>query len=92
MLDSEAGCAPQRAHADYVPRDLENLPDDGVCHGLPLGALIVLEDNTFFHVCPESDVNLNNRFYRWFRQMITVSWFCRMLSWEFDPCWCRVYP
>jgi hypothetical protein len=47
VLYSEAGCAPQRAHTDYVPRDLENLPDDGVCHGLPLGALIVLEDNKF---------------------------------------------
>jgi hypothetical protein len=52
VLYSMAGCMPQRPHADYSPYSVTDLHDDGVCHGLPVGVIIVLQDDTTFDAWP----------------------------------------
>lgn len=54
FLLSEPGCADQRAHCDWDPDLGQELTDDGVFGGYPLGALLALEPNTALNVWPNS--------------------------------------
>ncbi len=63
VLCSLPGCAPQRPHEDYLPRDLEFVPNDGVCGGLPLGVIVALEDGTKFDACPGAVGHALERFH-----------------------------
>lgn len=50
VLHSEPGCAAQKPHADYDPRDLIGLADDKV----PRGMLIAMDDGTSLDIWPGS--------------------------------------
>ena len=52
VLQSLPGCAPQQPHRDYDPYLHEQVNDDGVLGGFPLGCLVALEDGTRFNVWP----------------------------------------
>ncbi len=55
FLFSEDGCADQQKHADWdINSFRNNLIDDGVCGGYPMGCLLALEPDTFFNVWPGS--------------------------------------
>jgi len=62
-LLSLAGCGAQRPHTDYTEGDLDDLMDDGVCGGLPLGVIIALQDRTFFDAWPGARKWRHDRFY-----------------------------
>jgi hypothetical protein len=63
VLYSMACCMPQRRHADYSPYSVMDLLDDRVCHGLPLGVIIALQDNTAFDAWPGAVGHELERFY-----------------------------
>ena len=56
VLHSQPGCAAQKPHADYDPRDLIGLADDKV----PRGMLIAMDDGTSLDIWPGSHVVTGN--------------------------------
>lgn len=52
ILQSLPGCAAQQPHRDYDPYLHEQVNDDGVLGGFPLGCLVALEDGTRFDAWP----------------------------------------
>ena len=49
---SVAGSGLLRPHTDYTPSELQDLPDDGLCRGLPLVAVVAVQGSTLFDVWP----------------------------------------
>lgn len=53
-LLSERGCGDQPAHSDWDPNAFRDAPptDDGLFGGFPVGAIIAIQDKTYFNVWP----------------------------------------